>query len=59
MKIKFKESFEALGTNKTQRFWRFFLILFVTLLIVGGVTIYGFKSDAIKVSLGFGAESSK
>lgn len=42
--------YQGLGTTKAQRFWRFFLLL----LLIAAVTVYGFHSDAINISLGFG-----
>ena len=55
MKINAKAMWEGLGNNKAQRFRRFFLIL----LLIAGVTIYGFKSDAINIKLGFGVSDGK
>lgn len=49
IKSTFKSMYDGLGNNKAQRFRRFFLIL----LVVAAVTIYGFNSHAIKISLGF------
>lgn len=51
----FSKMYDKLGNNKSQRFWRAFLIL----SLIAGVTVYGFKSDAIKVSLGFGVSDDK
>lgn len=54
MKFNFKGAYEGLGNSKSQRFWRAFLIA----SLLSGVLIYGFKSEAIKISLGFGSEES-
>ena len=42
--IKF---YGALGTTKAQKFRRFFYIL----LLIAGVIVYGFHSDAINITL--------
>lgn len=55
MKISFKGTYEGLGNSKAQRFRRAFLIA----LLVSGVIVYGFKSEAIKISLGFGVSDDK
>jgi len=53
--MNIKKAYESLGNNKSQRFWRAFLIfaLFCALLA------YGFKSDAINITINktFSSES--
>ena len=44
----FKWFYQNLGNSKSQKFRRFFLIL----LLMAGVTVYGFYKDSINVSIG-------
>lgn len=45
--MSFKKLYEGLGSNKSQRFWRFFLLCF----LVSSLIAYGFFSDNIKISI--------
>ena len=49
MKKFLHDMYEGLGNSKSQRFRRLMYIL----ILIAGVTVYGFKSEAIKISLGF------
>ena len=55
MKKFLRDMYMGLGNTKAQRFRR----LMYLVILISGVTVYGFKSEAIKISLGFGTESSK
>lgn len=45
--MSFKSFYEGLGNNKSQRFWRFFLLC----TLFAGVIAYGFYGDDIKISI--------
>jgi len=53
--MNIKKAYESLGTNKSQRFWRAFLIFALFCALVA----YGFKSDAINITISqtFSSES--
>lgn len=43
--MNIKKAYESLGTNKSQRFWRAFLIF----ALLCALLAYGFKSGAIHI----------
>lgn len=45
--MSFKNFYNGLGNNKSQRFWRFFLLC----SLFAGVIVYGFYGDDIKISI--------
>ena len=45
--MSFKNFYNGLGNNKSQRFWRFFFLC----SLFAGVIVYGFYGDDIKISI--------